>query len=499
MPVRARARCADGLLTDTASVHVELFGSLGATGHGHGTVKAVVVGLAGEMPDTVDPQHAEHLLSATREAGPLMLAGAHPISFDPDDDVVLHRRKRLAYHSNAMTFTVAAEDGTELASRTFYSVGGGFIVDEPAGPWPRALPWSGIRRRSRSRSAPGELIAQAERAGLPISGIVLRNECARRPEVEVRAGLLEIWRAMRQCVEAGLTADGQMLPGSLKVRRRASAMRQQFTERVWSRRSARSPGLGDRVRAGGERGKCCRRAGRDGADQRGGGDHARGAALLLELPHRAGRGRGRPLPADVAAGDRDASSRRTPRSGEQRWAARARSASACSMAAAGLARCAGRVAARRWRTRRRSGSSTIWGSPAIRSAGSCRSRASSGTRSRAITAINAARLALLRRRLAPGLARRGNQDDARHRRRHEVEVQGDLARRPRRQRRRVLRRPLMTDADAPESEPVAGPGGDGPDRRRWQWCIRRGLADGAVERLLNQVSPVHEPAAAAVQ
>ena len=227
----ARGLDADGLLTGTASVHVELFGSLGATGHGHGTVKAVVAGLAGEMPDTVDPQHAEQLLSATREAGRLMLAGAHPISFDPEDDVVLHRRKRLEYHSNAMTFTAAAADGTELASRTFYSVGGGFVVDEAA----RTLAEGPALVADQSPvpfpfSTGGELIAHAERTGLPISGIVLRNECARLPEAEVRAGLLEIWRAMRQCVEAGLTADGT-LPGSLKVRRRASAMRQQLTER----------------------------------------------------------------------------------------------------------------------------------------------------------------------------------------------------------------------------------------------------------------------------
>jgi L-serine dehydratase len=222
---------ADGLLTRTASVHVELFGSLGATGHGHGTVKAVVAGLAGEMPDTVDPRHAEHLLSACRGAGRLMLAGAHPISFDPEDDVVLHRRKRLEYHSNAMTFTAAAEDGTELASRTFYSVGGGFIVDEAA----RSLAEGPALVPDQAPvpfpfSTGGELIAHAERTGLPISGIVLRNECARRPEAEVRAGLLEIWQAMRQCVEAGLSADGT-LPGRLKVRRRASAMRQQLTER----------------------------------------------------------------------------------------------------------------------------------------------------------------------------------------------------------------------------------------------------------------------------
>jgi L-serine dehydratase len=228
----ARGLDADGLLTATAGVHVELFGSLGATGHGHGTVKAVVAGLSGEMPDTVDPEHADQVLSAAREAGRLLLAGAHPISFDPDDDIVLHRRKRLAYHSNAMTFTAAAENGEELACRTYYSVGGGFIVDEAArtlaegpalipDPTPVPFPFS----------TGGELLAQAERTGLPISGIVLRNECARRSEAEVRAGLLEIWQAMRQCVEAGLTADGT-LPGGLKVRRRASALRQQLTERA---------------------------------------------------------------------------------------------------------------------------------------------------------------------------------------------------------------------------------------------------------------------------
>ena len=122
-PMRAaclfvRALDADGLLASTAAVHVELFGSLGATGHGHGTVKAVVAGLAGEMPDTVDPLRAEHLLSAACEAGRLTLLDAHPIRFEPDRDIVLHRRKRLAYHSNAMTFTAAAEGGAELASRT---------------------------------------------------------------------------------------------------------------------------------------------------------------------------------------------------------------------------------------------------------------------------------------------------------------------------------------------------------------------------------------------
>ena len=236
-PMRAaclfvRTLDADGLLTATAAVHVELFGSLGATGHGHGTVKAVVAGLAGEMPDTVDPRRAERLLSETCAAGRLALLGLQPVRFDPDRDIVLHRRKRLAYHSNAMTFTATAEGGAELASRTYYSVGGGFIVDEAArtlaegpalvpDPTPVPFPFS----------TGGELLAHAERSGLPISAIVLRNECARRPEGDVRAGLLEIWQAMRECVEAGLSADGT-LPGGLKVRRRASALRRQLTERA---------------------------------------------------------------------------------------------------------------------------------------------------------------------------------------------------------------------------------------------------------------------------
>jgi L-serine dehydratase len=228
----ARGLEADGLLAATAGVRVELFGSLGATGHGHDTVKAVVAGLSGEMPDTVDPRHAEQLLGGARADGSLALLAVHPVSFHPDRDVVLHRRKRLQFHSNAMTFAATAADGKELASRTYYSVGGGFIVDGSApslaqgpalvpDPTPVPFPYR----------TGDELLAHAERTGLPVSAIVLRNEGARRPEAETRAGLLGIWRAMQACVEAGVRADG-VLPGGLKVRRRASTLRQQLTERT---------------------------------------------------------------------------------------------------------------------------------------------------------------------------------------------------------------------------------------------------------------------------
>ena len=221
---------ADGLLGATAAVHVELFGSLGATGHGHGTVKAVAAGLAGQMPDTVDPEHAQQLLDDSLATGNLALLGKHKIGFDPSQDIVLHRRKRLEFHSNAMTFLATAEDGTELAKGTYYSVGGGFVVDEAArslaagpglvpDPLPVPFPFT----------TGAELLAHAERTGLAISDLVLRNECARRPESEVREGLLDIWRAMRQCIEAGMRTDG-VLPGGLKVRRRAGALRRQLTE-----------------------------------------------------------------------------------------------------------------------------------------------------------------------------------------------------------------------------------------------------------------------------
>jgi len=225
----ARRLDSEGSLADTTAVRVELFGSLGATGHGHGTVKAVTAGLAGQMPDTVDPEHAQQLLDDSLATGNLALLGKHKIGFDPSQDIVLHRRKRLEFHSNAMTFLATAEDGTELAKGTYYSVGGGFVVDEAArslaagpglvpDPLPVPFPFT----------TGAELLAHAERTGLAVSDLVLRNECARRPESEVREGLLDIWRVMQQCIEAGMRTDG-VLPGGLKVRRRAGALRRQLT------------------------------------------------------------------------------------------------------------------------------------------------------------------------------------------------------------------------------------------------------------------------------
>jgi L-serine dehydratase len=205
-----------GLASQVRGLRVELFGSLGATGHGHGSVKAVVLGLSGEAPETVDP--ATDLAQRVAASRRLRLPSGQEIDFDPDGDIVLHRRKRLPFHSNAMRFAAIGADGTELAARTYYSIGGGFVLGEDeAGeaaivPDPTPVPYP-FRTGA-------DLLALTAQTGLPISGLMLANETARRPEAEVRAGLLAIWRVMQECVQRGCAAKG-VLPGGLKVRRNA--------------------------------------------------------------------------------------------------------------------------------------------------------------------------------------------------------------------------------------------------------------------------------------
>src|SRR5215470_8089230 len=121
-----------GLLPGVTRVHAELFGSLGATGHGHGSEAAVVMGLEGEHPESVDTDAVAARMPRLRGEGRLQLLGRHPIEFDPDSDLVLHRRRSLPYHPNGMTFAAYAADGEPLAEGTYYSVGGGFVLDEQA-------------------------------------------------------------------------------------------------------------------------------------------------------------------------------------------------------------------------------------------------------------------------------------------------------------------------------------------------------------------------------
>ncbi|MCE0538231.1 L-serine ammonia-lyase [Kineosporia rhizophila] len=216
---------AAGLLGRTSAVRCELFGSLGATGHGHGSVKAVVLGLAGEQPHLVDPVAADPIVQKVQDNGRLVLAGEREIGFSVAEDVVLHRRRKLDFHTNGMIFRAMDESGQVLEEREYYSVGGGFVLDEDeagrpvlrADSTPVAYPFS----------TGDELLALTRSTGLRISDIMLANELAWRSEAEVRQGLLEIWQVMRECVEKG-THTGGVLPGGLKVRRRAARLREQL-------------------------------------------------------------------------------------------------------------------------------------------------------------------------------------------------------------------------------------------------------------------------------
>ena len=207
------------LLGSVASVRSELYGSLGATGHGHGTPKAVLLGLEGDSPRTVDVSSADERVEAIRTGGRLNLLGEHEVAFSFDDDMVLHRRKTLPYHANGMTLWAYDSSGAELLTKTYYSVGGGFVVDEDAVGADRIkLDDTVLKYPFRTGD---ELLRMAEETGLSISALMLENERAWRTEEEIRAGLLEIWQVMRDCVARGLSQEG-ILPGGLKVRRRAA-------------------------------------------------------------------------------------------------------------------------------------------------------------------------------------------------------------------------------------------------------------------------------------
>ena len=219
----------DGLLAGTDRVRVELFGSLGATGRGHGSDKAVVLGLEGETPEHVDTTTVLPRFQAAREAEKVSLLGRQVVRLGPDD-LVLHRRSTLPFHPNGMRFTAFAGE-RPIRERTFYSVGGGFVVDEHATGADRIKPDDTTQPYPFLSGA--ELCATTARTGLSISDVMLANEQAWRSESEVRAGLLQIWQAMQDCVQNGVTSEG-VLPGGLKVRRRAPELYRTLTGESFS-------------------------------------------------------------------------------------------------------------------------------------------------------------------------------------------------------------------------------------------------------------------------
>ncbi|WP_432544109.1 L-serine ammonia-lyase [Kineococcus sp. SYSU DK002] len=225
-PMRAARAFAEDLDLDRVhSVTVDLLGSLGATGRGHGSDRAVVLGLLGERPEDVDPDAVEGYLREVRRTRELPLLRRRTIGFDPDADVRLDGRTSLPAHPNAMVLTARDAAGAVVAERTSYSVGGGFVKDHPLEPdAPVADPGPGLPWGFRTGA---ELLENCRATGLGIADLVRRNEESLRPAADVDAGLLRVFTAMRACVDHGLVTDG-VLPGGLGVRRRAPGLHRQL-------------------------------------------------------------------------------------------------------------------------------------------------------------------------------------------------------------------------------------------------------------------------------
>jgi L-serine dehydratase len=223
----ATALADEGLLERVCSVHVRLYGSLGATGRGHGTHKAIVLGLEGDAPETVDVDSIEGRIVSIAADSQLSLLGRQPIRFDLKQHLVFEKRKALPGHPNGMRFSARDATGEELRQGIYYSVGGGFVIGEDEIGQPVIVE---LADRLPYPFESGEnLLGHCERHAMSISDVMLANEQTWRDEAEIRAKLLEIWSAMQQCVRRGCETDG-LLPG-LKVRRRAANLYRQLSSR----------------------------------------------------------------------------------------------------------------------------------------------------------------------------------------------------------------------------------------------------------------------------
>jgi L-serine dehydratase len=229
-PMRAALRFVTGLkesgkLASVHSVKAELFGSLGATGKGHCSDKAVLLGLLGEAPDLVDIETIEPKLAQIRSAGCIRLLGEREIRFVESEHLLFYR-KHLPYHPNGMRFTASDAVGAEILSKVYYSVGGGFVVNEEAAGADRIVADSTVLAYPFKSAE--QLLDLCRKNGMSISQIMLENEKAWRPEAQTREGLLKIWQVMQACVKRGWEQEG-VLPGSLHVRRRAAELHRKLS------------------------------------------------------------------------------------------------------------------------------------------------------------------------------------------------------------------------------------------------------------------------------
>jgi L-serine dehydratase len=216
-----------GLLQQTSGVRCWLYGSLGATGKGHGSDTAVLMGLCGHEPDTVEIEAIPTILAGIRSGKSVCLLGLHSVPFVERDDLNFMRRETLPFHANGMRFVAFDANGEEISNRVYYSVGGGFIIsDEVAADGTRQKVIAPDATALPLPYASGDaLLALAQAQGLSIAQIMRRNERHWRTDAEIDAGLMRIWQVMQDCVRRGCRTGG-VLPGGFKVKRRSKALLQ---------------------------------------------------------------------------------------------------------------------------------------------------------------------------------------------------------------------------------------------------------------------------------
>ena len=222
-----------GLLDRTMHVRVDLYGSLALTGIGHGTDRAVLLGLSGEEPSTIDPATIDAKLQTILSNHRIPLAGRKTVPFDEATDLLFHRDRMFpegaqTQHPNGLRFTAFDPDGAVLASEIFFSIGGGFIVSDAEGAG--SAPLMTTARVPYPFKSAADLLQMAADHDLTIWDLMLENESALRPPAEVRDSVLHIWKVMQSCIDRGMNTEG-ILPGGLNVRRRAPRLAARLREK----------------------------------------------------------------------------------------------------------------------------------------------------------------------------------------------------------------------------------------------------------------------------
>lgn len=221
----ARRLAKAGQISQVARIEARLYGSLGATGKGHGTDTAIMLGLGGLLPDSIDPDTIESRIRQIREDASLLLNGEQRMAFKERSDILFLRNETLPFHANGARFLAFASDGEQIEERCYFSVGGGFVVSQEEADRSVDQPKLVVdpTRLEHPFSSGDELLAITVRTGLSIAQVMRRNEYAWRTDAELDASLDQIWDAMKACVARGCRTEGN-LPGGLRVKRRAAEL-----------------------------------------------------------------------------------------------------------------------------------------------------------------------------------------------------------------------------------------------------------------------------------